>query len=225
MDPYDPALLVSAVANSFGPYVAMVVNHMLKNGDYRKDIIRRSLEADAKYRGGAPGIYPVWVNYRQSVRQMLVNGDYDCALELKDNVIAMESYVPDPAQVNKGTALVNVHLVASDTFEEGNPPFALSQLFRHRRPLNLPELLAFGEQCPDFQRICAIPAMGTILNDDGEICIPYLSGNEKRRYVCCLRINESDPALHNWDNRDWFFACTSDGIMQNPSADLALRGE
>jgi hypothetical protein len=225
MDPHDPALFASVLANAVAQYTTIAANHLLKNGDYQKDIVRRSLEADAKYRGDAPGIYPIRVNYRESIRQMLVNGDYDCALELEDNVVAMESYVPDPAQVNKGAALVNVHLVASDTFEEDGHPFALSQLFRHRRPLNLPELLAFGKQCPDFQRICAIPSMGTILNQNGKVMIPYLSGSEKYRFVCCLRIDESDPALHNWGNREWLFACTSDGIKNSLRADLVLRGK
>jgi hypothetical protein len=224
MEPHDPAQAASILTNAVARYTTMVANHLLKDGDYRQDIVRRSIEADAKYRGGEPVIYPVRVNYRQSVRQMLGNGDYDCALE--DGVIAMESYyVPDPAQVNKGTALVNVHLIASDTFEEDAHPFALSQLFQYRRPLNLAELLAFGGQCPDFQRICAIPAMGTILNRNGKVCIPYLSGSERHRFVCCLDIDESDPALHNWGNREWLFACTSDGIKNSPKGDLALRGK
>ncbi|MDI6603226.1 MAG: hypothetical protein QME57_03890, partial [Patescibacteria group bacterium] len=71
------------------------------------------------------------------------------------------------------------------------------------RPVELHELLAFGEQYPDIQRKFLIVALGSVWwSPRGDRCVPYLYTDVEHRRHLALHCAEGV-----WFSNYWFVVC------------------
>lgn len=133
-------------------------------------------------------VYPVLVNYKMSLRDMVKAGDYDWP-----NADINAKNFPTMGSGKKKVGLQLIHL--NEVFSSKD---ALVQIEdKGLRPANLAELLAFGAKYPEVQRNFPIIAFGSShIDSDGVCYVPYLRrGKSKRRLS--LR----------WLDRDWHKYC------------------
>ena len=119
--------------------------------------------------------YPISVDYERSVEDGVKAGLYDYT---NPNITSINFKTK-----RKGKADLVVELVRFNT--RISTDYALRELDRMGyRPVELRELLAFGEKYPDVQRKFPILALGSVWQyGNGYRLIPCLYGNGSLRYL------------------------------------------
>ena len=166
-----------------------VVRGWIDNQESLRRVIREALAPNGKPAGST---YPLSVNYGMSVEDAVKLGRYNWA-----NGDINDKNFPTK---RTGKAEVVVELIHFDRYISTDN--ALHELDRMgMRPIELHELLAFGEKYSDVQREFPIVALGSVWQDrDGSRRVPCLGGNGSGRRLS-LGWFEGD-----WGDVYWFAA-------------------
>jgi|SRR3989338_7706254 len=140
----------------------------------------------------AKNCYKVFVDYGQTLQQMIANGKYDYA----NSDITSGNF---PTTANDGKQEVVVELAHFGRDMESD---AVLKKFEARglRAATLPELLAFGATYPEKQREFPIVALGSVRRRDVDRVVPYLNGDGSKRLLYLSWID------NRWNGRCRFAA-------------------
>ena len=132
--------------------------------------------------------YPVTVDYRKTIEEMIEAGRYDWK---NPDINAKNFPVSGEDTLEANLELVHLNMVAGtkevETYLEANG----------LRAATLEELLAFGATYPNIQREFPIVAIGSSwVYPDGDRLVPGLSGDGSERDL-----------FLNWNDGDWLDVC------------------
>src|SRR3990167_192339 len=199
----DPSAIVSALGVLMSIITALV-SAVRKRGGTDADIYRLAtpegesliekiaqliVQASKPIEQLAKNCYKVFVDYGQTLQQMIANGKYDYA----NSDITSGNF---PTTANDGKQEVVVELAHFGRDMESD---AVLKKFEARglRAATLPELLAFGATYPEKQREFPIVALGSVWQ-----------GRGGGRDVPCLDGGGSGRELDlDWDGHRWFGSC------------------
>src|SRR3989344_5105193 len=143
-----------------------------KNGKVLACILREALTPDGK---PADDAYPISVDYRKNVEDGVEAGRYHWA-----NPNITSEHFPTKRNGRTEVRVKLIHFNRSVSADE-----ALRKLDRMGyRPVELHELLVFGEKYPEIQRRFPVVGLGSIWRDRNDNrYIPCLCGDSSRRYL------------------------------------------
>jgi hypothetical protein len=144
--------------------------------------------------------YPILVDNRLSMEQILVLGHYDW---INPDIFLLSRLEKKDSECNKEYSQKEIVV---ELYNFGHSISTQDALKRFKeigfRPVNLRELLILGGNYPQLQCECFVAALGTFVTcKEGCICVPYLFGISNTKLKRYINLHYKDNI---WKKDCWF---------------------